>query len=43
MIEELVADGDNVYMFEIRLHCCYLFVFQRERESEEEDSKGGSL
>lgn len=36
MIEELVADGDNVYMFEVKLHCL-LFVFERERER---DSKG---
>lgn len=31
MVEELVADGDNVYMFEVKLHCL-LFSFERERE-----------
>lgn len=35
MVEELVADGDNVYMFEVKLHCL-LFVFERERERERE-------
>lgn len=36
MIEELVSDGDDVYMVEVRLHCC---CFLSERERGEDDSK----
>ena len=40
MVEELVADGDNVYMFEVKLHCL-LFVFERERERERKKIRKG--